>query len=375
MKLNLTSRLAGDLGIYVYTSNGGCAALLIPRISWSFGAGFITQLAFQLGDRYSATVSCSKSIGNNSVTVYAVANEEEITPILSISRALSQSTTCRLDIAGGERQACEANITKVFGSRKKVNGGVKITEGTCDLSARYSYRLNSHVYLKASETITVKNYKKEIGVISNPQVGISLRFRSSLRVGYFVEPGPTDLRFIVKLKNAGFGLKIPVSVTRIISKKNIGICCAVAIGASIASYYLYKIITQSSKALDKNTGKAFLLAEKRQDHCDFVSSIQDRVIKIRDDEEATNGLVILKGLYGNVNRRDEEIEGDVIDVTDVLQLLVDKSRLCIPAKSKEKISGFFNPCERIAPVLYIKYKFANTIVEVIAKDKEPVLIP
>lgn len=371
VKLNLSARLGGDLGIYVYTSASGSAGILIPRISWTFGSGYMTQLAFQLGDKFLTTVSCTKNIGNMGITVNAAIGNSNITPSVSISRALSPSTTCRVDLGGGEQQSCDFHIEKKYSKRSKVEVDIGITEEKCDVSIGFAYKLTEMVKMKAREMIILKDFNGEMSVMSKPEFGISMKFKNNLTAGYFCETGPSDLKFLVKLKKNGFIIKVPISISKIISLKTIGICCGLVLSSCFLTYYLHKLVTYNPHALHKS--KKFIIAEKKQDHIDYIVSIQDRAIEIRNEEINSNGLIILKSLYGNVGIPEENPE--VIDVTLVIQVLVENSKLFLPAQSKEEISGFFNPCDKKSPMLYIKYKFAGVLKEVTFQDTQPVLLP
>lgn len=61
IKVNVNSRIAGDLGFLVYTREGQGVAKLSPNISWDFGGGAHGKLAFQLGDLFSWSFTLSKT--------------------------------------------------------------------------------------------------------------------------------------------------------------------------------------------------------------------------------------------------------------------------------------------------------------------------
>ena len=61
VKVNLGSRLAGDLGFLVYTADGFGVTNLTPRLYWSFGEACSAFLSVQLGDRKATTFSVNKA--------------------------------------------------------------------------------------------------------------------------------------------------------------------------------------------------------------------------------------------------------------------------------------------------------------------------
>lgn len=61
VKLNLGSRLAGDLGFLVYTQDGKGITNLVPRVFWSLGNDYNASLALQVGDRPAGTFSMIKT--------------------------------------------------------------------------------------------------------------------------------------------------------------------------------------------------------------------------------------------------------------------------------------------------------------------------
>lgn len=61
VKLNLSSRLTGDLGYMIYTKGGFGVGTISPRVGCALGNGYVGQIALQVGDRNSATIGLSKT--------------------------------------------------------------------------------------------------------------------------------------------------------------------------------------------------------------------------------------------------------------------------------------------------------------------------
>ncbi|OEH78330.1 putative DnaJ domain-containing protein [Cyclospora cayetanensis] len=93
-------------------------------------------------------------------------------------------------------------------------------------------------------------------------------------------------------------------------------------------------------------------------------------------EKASNGVIIVSALYGNLRLRaaflkghhlgvivDEHLEGPYMDVTIPLQCQIDNSRFVFPggaAASFEQLKGFYNPAPLISGgdiSLYVLYRF------------------
>lgn len=60
----------------------------------------------------------------------------------------------------------------------------------------------------------------------------------------------------------------------------------------------------------------------------LMADIAER--KRKQEEKKADGLVIVRAWYGNIENLDKEIDEGVIDVTIVVQTLVNESRLTIP---------------------------------------------
>uniref|UniRef100_A0A0A9VTB9 DnaJ subfamily C member 11 n=1 Tax=Lygus hesperus TaxID=30085 RepID=A0A0A9VTB9_LYGHE len=69
--------------------------------------------------------------------------------------------------------------------------------------------------------------------------------------------------------------------------------------------------------------------------------------------------------------------GECIDVTNVIQCMVDNSALIIhDGGSKAWLEGFYDPNDnKVSNLLYVRYKFLNRLHEVIVEDHEELCLP
>eukprot|EP00455_Lapot_gusevi_P024839 TRINITY_DN2594_c0_g2_i1.p1 TRINITY_DN2594_c0_g2~~TRINITY_DN2594_c0_g2_i1.p1 ORF type:complete len:167 (-),score=13.70 TRINITY_DN2594_c0_g2_i1:19-519(-) len=93
----------------------------------------------------------------------------------------------------------------------------------------------------------------------------------------------------------------------------------------------------------------------------------------RKVEESRDGLVIIKGRYGDLDRR-----GGYLDVTIPLQAKVEDSRLIVAGRgSKESLEGFYDVSfGRGGPKrLQVIYKLGDVVHETTVEDDEDLVIP
>lgn len=110
------------------------------------------------------------------------------------------------------------------------------------------------------------------------------------------------------------------------------------------------------------------------------STMASTAEKSRRMEEDVDGLVILEALYGDISMNGTNVgnvAGKCIDVTVALQCIVSTSQLIIHGGgSKSWLEGFYDPNDnQIENLLYVRYKFYNSLHEVIVDDTEELCIP
>ncbi|KDR18967.1 dnaJ homolog subfamily C member 11 isoform X2 [Zootermopsis nevadensis] len=137
------------------------------------------------------------------------------------------------------------------------------------------------------------------------------------------------------------------------------------------------------------------MAEKKKEASAAVELMRATFARVRSNEEAKRGLVIIKALYGrhmdvaDLGRRGSgEEEGreagttadlehldEVIDVTIPLQCLVKDSKLTLHDASKSQLPGFYDPCMGEEKSLLVHYLFHSHVHETVIEDNEVLRIP
>nr|CAD7440381.1 unnamed protein product [Timema bartmani] len=123
------------------------------------------------------------------------------------------------------------------------------------------------------------------------------------------------------------------------------------------------------------------ITEKRREAKAAVNLMRATFARIRSDEEAKKGLVIVKALYGRLSSTEGGGEGDgeeeteVIDVMIPLQCLVKDSKLVLHEASKSQLPGFYDPCMGEDKSLFVQYLYHSHVHEVTVQDKEALRIP
>lgn len=119
---------------------------------------------------------------------------------------------------------------------------------------------------------------------------------------------------------------------------------------------------------------------KRRDVEQHYAAMATEALKSREIEEENDGLIILEALYGDISidgTKVGNLAGKCIDVTVALQCIVASSQLVIHGGgSKSWLEGFYDPNDnQIENLLYVRYKFYNSLHEVIVDDTEELCIP
>jgi DnaJ family protein C protein 11 len=132
------------------------------------------------------------------------------------------------------------------------------------------------------------------------------------------------------------------------------------------------------------------MAEKKREAELAVQLMRATFARVRSDEEAKKGLVIIKAVYGRLvnisdissrgsgdagSSADPEYSDEVIDVMIALQCLVKDSKLVLHETSKSQLPGFFDPCVGEEKSLFVQYLFHSHVHEVVVQDTEPLRIP
>uniref|UniRef100_A0A0K8TCV3 DnaJ subfamily C member 11 n=2 Tax=Lygus hesperus TaxID=30085 RepID=A0A0K8TCV3_LYGHE len=129
------------------------------------------------------------------------------------------------------------------------------------------------------------------------------------------------------------------------------------------------------------------MAEKRKEAQAAINLMSNTFSRIRAEEEARRGLVIVSAEYGKLDAAntsagpsgdpsgDRGLDVEVIDVTVPLQCLVKDSKLIVHDSTKSQLAGFYDPCVGEDKHLKIQYLFHSQLHQTTIADNEPLRIP
>ncbi|XP_049843446.1 dnaJ homolog subfamily C member 11 [Schistocerca gregaria] len=149
---------------------------------------------------------------------------------------------------------------------------------------------------------------------------------------------------------------------------------------------------QREKERQREANKA-RMAETRREAQAAVELMRATFARVRADEEARRGLVVVRALYGRLmptttgastsgggaamSDIEDEVGSpdEVIDVTVPLQCLVRDSQLVLHESSKSQLPGFYDPCLGEEKALRVQYTYHGLLHEVTVGDTESVRLP
>ncbi|KAL1116760.1 hypothetical protein AAG570_005232, partial [Ranatra chinensis] len=123
------------------------------------------------------------------------------------------------------------------------------------------------------------------------------------------------------------------------------------------------------------------MAEKRREAQAATNLMSVTFARIRSEEEARRGLVIVSAVYGKLGSSGEgsaanqQQQDEIVDVTIPLQCLVKDSKLVIYESTKSQLPGFYDPCVGEEKFLCVQYLFHNQLHQTTVGDTEPLRIP
>jgi curved DNA-binding protein CbpA len=376
IKLNLTSRLTGDLGFLLYTSDAGCLSAITPKLSYSFGSGYVLSSAFQIGNHFHASVSLGKSFQGVAVSTQFDVSSSGIVPKLALAKAINEQVNVKFNLSGGENQACAVSITNNRSKNSKIQYKIDSSKKNFSASVHFSHELYDKVYFKLGASVLaedLENKRKQVVRIL-PSFGLAVCFNKSSSASYTVEPSSQGIQLVSKFRNGETEIKVPLRLSNFASLQKFVFCSGIVVGLALWTYLLHKVL-RPGKLFDKRTKQEILAKDALEDHKAHNATIREPASFIRIRERQRNGLIILYAVYGIFDEKLEATTAHCIDVTDALQLQVEDSRLYLTAKSKSTISGFYKVAEESASRLYIKYSFADVVSEKILQDTEILVLP
>ncbi|CAO3623679.1 unnamed protein product [Cunninghamella blakesleeana] len=279
-----------------------------------------------------------------------------------------------------DRSSVSLGLAGATGKNKNGNYSCELQTGiiTSHLAADYTHKLDRHVRLRVSGSVsTVGGVTASIG--SEHKVSTHIKFGMAMECG---SPAGVTVKF--KVSRLGQKLVLPIILSSEFDLRLtffgtlIPATLAMAIDQLILKPRRQKLIKEKIQELREM--HADVLATRKaeaEDAQQLVSAAAQRKTKLESDKK--DGLVLVKALYGHleyINEDNEELPEGVIDVTIVLQAMVNESRLTIPSgHSKTNICGFYDPCLGEQKKLLVKYRFQNQLHQAIVKDNAALIVP
>ncbi|ORX51344.1 DnaJ-domain-containing protein [Hesseltinella vesiculosa] len=243
------------------------------------------------------------------------------------------------------------------------------------LAADYTHKVDRQTRVRVAGSLSTMG-----GVTAS--VGSDHKLSTFIRLGMSMECGvPTGVTVKFKVSRLGQNLVIPIILSSEWDLRLTLLATAVPAGLAFMIDHLFINPKRQQQIQQK-------IRELREQHADILASRKaealdaQKLIKAGAERKAAmeakkqDGLVIVKALYGHLQSIDDESEEGVIDVTIVLQAMVNESRLTIPGgHSKTNICGFYDPCLGEAKKLLVQYQFQNQLHQVIVKDSSALIIP
>ncbi|PHZ09606.1 DnaJ-domain-containing protein [Rhizopus microsporus ATCC 52813] len=306
-------------------------------------------------------------------------------PILSITagRRLYASTTGYLTYRTGEysifgwggdvsRKMDKSSVALgMAGMNKSGNYSGELQTGVMasHIAGEYSYKLPHQGKLQVSCTLSTQ------GGIS-ASVGSDHKVTKHARIGFTLECG-LALGVIVKFRVSRLGQKVtvPIILSPEFDLKLVlfGAVVPATVAIAVDQWVLKPIRRQriEEKVQQLREQHKEYLENRKREALDAQSLMEDIAKRKQRQEENNNGLVIVKAIYGNMNKESEQI-----DVTVVVQTLVHESRLTIPSgHSKTHILGFYDPCLGEKKQLMVEYRYRHRLHQVTVDDQSPLLCP
>ncbi|KAI8339624.1 hypothetical protein BC941DRAFT_420998 [Chlamydoabsidia padenii] len=273
-------------------------------------------------------------------------------------------------------------LTGVTGSKQKGNYSCELQTGivASHLAADYTHKLDRQMRLRVAGSFsTVGGLTASIG--SDHKLSSNTRFAMSMECGV-----PTGVMMQFKVSRLGQKLVVPIILSSEFDFRLtfLGTAIPAAVAMAIDQWVLKPRRQKQikSKIRELREQHADILANRKaeaEDAQKLVTSAAER--KMKTEAGKKDGLVIIKALYGHLDNLKEEDDGDqetegVVDVTVVLQAMVNESRLTIPSgHSKTNICGFYDPCLGEQKQLKVEYRFQNQLHQVTVKDNAALIVP
>ncbi|WJX55039.1 Chaperone protein dnaJ 13 [Trifolium repens] len=372
--------IGGNLAVDGHEGGGAANAVLshqlseVQSIEFMASAGLRSLLGVQtsrhISSHSSATIGLSMSLKDGSLNLSN-----------AWTRQLSETTNGHIQLMLGSQSSVAVGWQKKD-EKRTATGEVKLGTGSFETAVQYTHRFSSKSHGSIGGRVGSSSIEMEVGG------GRKISKFSSVRWMYVVGLQGISWRF--ELHRGGQKLIIPILLTSYLNP-------VFATGALVipTSFYFvlkkffikpYYLKRNKQKALEKE-GKSSAQVQEGRAAAEKAQKLQQNVAnRKRNRQLETNGLVIMKALYGsdtilnNLNSSSDtsfESTSGVIDVTTPLNFLVnDSGQLKLHEGAKKSgIMGFCDPCPRDRKLLYVEYAYAGNQHKVLAGDYDELLIP
>ncbi|KAL0093828.1 hypothetical protein F4703DRAFT_1831829 [Phycomyces blakesleeanus] len=351
-----------------------------PKLWGEFSATILHPRIFTLKTNYNVSA-------DSFVNATFVSRTLSGPPVTSVTagRRLFKSTTGYITYRTGEwalgswgdssRASDKSSVSLGLASAHKQGSySVELQTGiqASHLAGDYTHKLPNHMVLRLSSSLS-----SSAGIAVS--IGSDHKVSEHIRFGMVLECGLAS-GVMIKFRASRLGQKFSVPI--ILSQ---GLDLRVALGAlivpsSVALALDRYVLTPRRKLRIKEK-----IAALREEHQEYLATRKQEALdaqllmadigqrKRNQEEKKEDGLVIEEAVYGNLNGQDED---EKVDVTLVVQTLVNESRLTIPGgHSKTSILGFYDPCLGEHKQLKVRYRFRHRLHEAIVEDTAHLICP
>ena len=270
-----------------------------------------------------------------------------------------------------ENDSFELGIQRTV-ARRRFNASVDVGLRASSLQFKYS-----HPVSKASAVNLNAAFSTSEGIVVGLGAERSL-FSAHNRIGAAVECNTAmGVSLKVKVSRLGQTLSVPILIAESITIRSIVLASAIPTMTALAVQRLFlnarwaRLRKARLDQIKERTHEEMLC--NRREAEEAIALMQASVEKKREQEERSEGLVVLDALYGDL----QHPEDACIDVTIPVQMLVHQSQLNLAeGSSKSALMGFYDPCpwcER--KQLRIRYQYRGRLHEVTLDDYDGVSCP
>jgi len=206
------------------------------------------------------------------------------------------------------------------------------------------------------------------------------RFGPSWSVGVGLFLNPTLLRLILSAQHGQHTLKVPFCLARGVpwyTSLWLTLLCHVAGGITCALAWPIRRYLERRARAEKIAAALVTVREAHSNAMALQVLMHPSAAARRADEEQSNGLVILRALYGCLECDDPESPAWWMDVTVPLQMFTEHGVLALAPGSKSRLDGFCDtdPMGLSSKSLEIAYRYGGVSHIAVFADDEAVRLP